>query len=200
MLSRRTSSGPELGRARDEGLIRAFGTALGPAFNLRQVDEGVATIRTRTATPQVIYNLFEQEIGAGIFPTARQAGASVLVRVPHASGLLDGTVKSDVEFEAGDHRNWRLTTDERRRAWLEDGLLKLDQLAFLEEGRTMGQAALQFVLHEPSVASVIPNIYDLAGLEEFATYDRARDLSDAEYTRAQELSARNFDLPARVTS
>ena len=190
----------ELHRAKDEGLIRAFGTALGPAFNLRQAEEGVASIERRQAPPQIIYNLFEQEIGARIFATARQAGISVLVRVPHASGLLDGTVKSDVEFEPGDHRNWRLTTDERRKAWLEDGLLKLDQLAFLEEGRTMGQAALQFVLHEPSVASVIPNIYDLAGLEEFATFDRARDLSDAEYARVQELSARNFDLPARVTS
>ncbi len=190
----------ELERAREEGLIGAIGTALGPAFDLRQADEGVAAIGKRRATPQVIYNLFEQEVGAGIFPTAREAAASVLVRVPHASGLLDGTVRSDVEFEPGDHRNWRLTTNERRKAWLEDGLLKLEQLAFLEEGRTLGQAALGFVLHEPAVASVIPNIYDRAGLEEFATYDRARPLGAAEFERVQALHARNFDLPVTATT
>lgn len=190
----------ELERAREEGLIGAIGTALGPAFDLRQADEGVAAIGKRRATPQVIYNLFEQEVGAGIFPTAREAAASVLVRVPHASGLLDGTVRSDVEFEPGDHRNWRLTTNERRKAWLEDGLLKLEQLAFLEEGRTLGQAALGFVLHEPAVASVIPNIYDRAGLEEFATYDRARPLGTAEFERVQALHARNFDLPVTATT
>ena len=41
--------------------------------------------------------------------------ATVLARVPHSSGLLDGTVKRETEFEPGDHRNWRVTTNERRR-------------------------------------------------------------------------------------
>lgn len=185
----------ELLRAKEAGLIRAFGTALGPAFDLRQADEGIDSITRRGAPPQIIYNLFEQEIGARIFPVAREQGVSVLARVPHASGLLDGTVSRDTQFEPGDHRNWRVTTNERRKAWLEDGLLKLDRLPFLTEGRTIGQAAIQFILHEPAVASVLPNIYDVAGLNEFATFDRARPLTDHEYERVQALHARNFDLP-----
>ena len=183
----------ELAKAKDEGLIRAFGTALGPAFDLRQVDEGVASVKHGAPT-QVIYNLLEQGVGAGIFPAARREDISVLVRVPHASGLLDGTVRSDTEFEPGDHRNWRVTTNEKRKAWLEDGMKKVERLAFLEEGRTIGQAALQFILHEPSVASVLPNIYDVAGLEEFATYDQARPLTDEEFAKVQDLHARDFDL------
>jgi aryl-alcohol dehydrogenase-like predicted oxidoreductase len=185
----------ELEKAKDEGLIRAYGTALGPAFDLRQVDESIASIRLRKAPPQIIYNLLEQGIGAEIFETARENGVSVLVRVPHASGLLDGSVRSDTEFEPGDHRNWRVTTNERRKAWLEDGLVKVEHLAFLEEGRTIGQAAIQFILHEPAVASVLPNIYDRAGLEEFATATDTSPLSDDEYTRVQDLCARNFGLP-----
>ncbi len=184
----------ELEKAKNEGLIGAYGTALGPAFDLREADEGVESIRLRKAPPQVIYNLFEQGIGAGIFPTAHEHGVSVLVRVPHASGLLDGTVKSDTQFEPGDHRNWRVTTNEKRKAWLEDGLVKLEQLTFLEDGRTIGQAAIQFVLHEPAVAAVLPNIYDTAGLEEFAAAMDVPRISDTDYARVQSLHARNFDL------
>lgn len=190
----------ELEKAKEEGLIRAVGTALGPAFDLRQGGEGVASVEKRKAPPQIIYNLFEQAIGEKIFPAAREHGVSVLARVPHASGLLDGTVASDTKFEPGDHRNWRVTTNARRKEWLEDGLVKLERLDFLTQGRTIGQAALQFILHEPSMASVLPNIYDEAGLEEFATYDRGRQMTDEEYARVQELYARNFDLPAPAST
>ncbi len=184
----------ELEKAKDEGLIRAYGTALGPAYDLREVEEGVESIRLHKAPPQVIYNLFEQGIGSGIFPTAREHQVSVLVRVPHASGLLDGTVKSDTQFEPGDHRNWRMTTNEKRKAWLEDGLEKLDHLTFLEQGRTMGQAAIQFVLHEPAVAAVLPNIYDRSGLEEFAAATDVPRISATDHARVQALYTRNFDL------
>lgn len=190
----------ELDKVQREGLVRAVGTALGPAIDPRQVEEGMESIRLRKAPPQIIYNLFEQEIGRRVFPAAREHGVSVLVRVPHASGLLDGSVSRDTTFEPGDHRNWRVTTNERRKAWLEDGLVKVDRLSFLTEGRSIGQAALQFILHEPSVASILPNIYDRDGLEDFASYDLARPMSDEEYDRVQALYERNFDLPQPASS
>lgn len=191
----------ELEKVRDAGLVRAFGAALGPAIDNRQIDEGVATITARGATPQIIYNLLEQQLGRGIFPTAREHGASVIVRIPHASGLLDGTVRQDTTFEAGDHRNFRVTTDERKRAWQEDGLKKLEQLEeFILEGRSIGQAAIQFILHEPTVASVLPNIYGEEGLLDFTGYDTARPLSDEEYDRIQRLYDNNFGLEPRAVA
>ena len=192
---RRDDLWDELERARNEGLVRAYGVALGPAFDLRQAEEGREAIALRKAPPQIIYNLLEQEIGAGIFQAARSADVSVLVRVPHASGLLDGTVRPDTEFAPGDHRNWRLTSNARRKAWLEDGLLKVQQLDFLQQQRTIGQAAIQFILHEPTVASVLPNIYDRAGLEDFAATTDAPPMTGDEYRRVQALHARNFGLP-----
>jgi aryl-alcohol dehydrogenase-like predicted oxidoreductase len=189
----------ELDRARREGLIRAYAVALGPALDLRQVDEGVEAIRLRGAMPQIIYNLLEQDLGRGIFPVARDAGASVMVRVPHASGLLEGYMTLDTEFEPGDHRNWRVTTNEKRKAWLEDGLEKVKQLDFLTEGRTIGQAAIQFILHEPAVASVLPNIYDRAGLEQYAGYDAAKPLEQPEFDRVQSLYAADFGLVVPVS-
>jgi len=186
----------ELERAKSEGLIRAVGVALGPAIDVRQIDEAVAAIEKRGATPQIIYNLLEQDLGRGTFPAARQHGASVLVRVPHSSGLLDGTVRSETEFEPGDHRNWRVTTNEKRRLWLEDGLRKVERLDPLLTQRTIGQLALQFILHEPSVASVLPNTYDTDGLDDFTSYDSAPALTDAEYEHIHALYERNFDLEA----
>lgn len=180
----------ELEKAKGEGLIRAYGVALGPAFDLRQRDEGIEAVRLGMP-PQVIYNLLEQEIGAGIFPLARERDISVLVRVPHASGLLDGTASRSTEFPEGDHRRWRINTPEKRQQW-EEALAKVEQLSFLAEGRTLGQAAIQFILREPSVASVIPNIYDRAGLEEFAGYAAARPLTGGEDERVQALYRDNF--------
>jgi aryl-alcohol dehydrogenase-like predicted oxidoreductase len=184
----------ELERAKAEGLIRSVGVALGPAFDMRQADEGIAAIERRGASPQIIYNLLEQDIGARIFPVANARDVSVVVRVPHASGLLDGSVRADTQFEPGDHRNWRVTTNEKRKAWLEDGLVKLERLPFLETGRTIGQAAIRFALHEPAITSVLPNITNSENLREYATYDSAAPLSEADYERIQQLYARNFDL------
>jgi len=188
----------ELQRVRDDGLVRALGVALGPAIDARQIDEAVEAIERRQATPQIIYNLLEQDLGRGIFPVAAQHGASVLVRVPHASGLLDGSVRRDTQFAAGDHRNWRVTSSEKRRAWLEEGLVKVERLSHLTRGRSIGQLALQFVLHEPGVASVLPNIYDAEGMEDFCGYDSAQPLNEAEYEEIQALYERNFDLRPAV--
>ena len=184
----------ELQRARDDGLVRALGVALGPAIDPRQVDEAIEAIERRDATPQIIYNLLEQDLGRGIFPVTAGRGSSLLVRVPHASGLLDGSVRRDTEFAEGDHRNWRVTSSEKRHAWLEEGLLKVDRLSHLTRGRSIGQLALQFILHEPGVASVLPNIYDTDGLDDFCAYDTATPLTDAEYAEIQALYERNFDL------
>ena len=99
-----------------------------------------------------------------------------------------------------------VTTNEKRRLWLEGGLRKVERLdplltplSVMGAGkgvRKIGQMALQFILHEPSVASVLPNIYDAEGLDEFTTYDNAPALMDADYEHIQALYARNFDLEA----
>jgi aryl-alcohol dehydrogenase-like predicted oxidoreductase len=185
----------ELDKLKAEGLIRAYGTALGPALNERQIEEGLASIRDRRAPTQIIYNLLEQMLGEQILPVAEREGVGVMARVPHASGLLEGYMTLETEFEPGDHRNWRMTTNARRKAWMEDGLQKVEQLnAQLLEGRTIGQLALQFALRSPAMASVIPNIYDEKGLEEYAATFAAAPLTEDEYAGIQTLYRDNFGL------
>ncbi|MFC4427408.1 aldo/keto reductase [Deinococcus navajonensis] len=185
----------ELETLKAEGLIRAYGTALGPALNERQIEEGVASIQLRRAPTQIIYNLLEQVLGEQILPVAEADGVGIMARVPHASGLLEGYMTLETEFEPGDHRNWRMTTNARRKAWMEDGLKKVEQLnaGFVEgKDRTIGQLALQFALRSPAMGSVLPNIYDEKGLEEYAQTFEAAPLTEEEYSAIQALYASNF--------
>ena len=64
---------------------------------------------------------------------------------------------------------------------------------------TLGQAALKWVLAEPTVTSAQPNIYDLEQLEEFAAAPDLPDLTPDDLREVAALYARNFDLqPAGV--
>ena len=189
----------ELEKAKDEGLIRAYGVALGPAFDFRQIEEARTAIASGMP-PQIIYNMLEQGLGLGTFPFARASNVSVLVRVPHASGLLDGTASRASEFAEGDHRRWRLDTPGKEQRW-RNGLAQAERLSFLQhDGRSLGQAAIQFALHEPSVAAVIPNIYNLAALREFAGAPEAAALTDQQYERAQKLVSEGAGLQPATTT
>ncbi|MDP3768862.1 MAG: aldo/keto reductase [Dehalococcoidia bacterium] len=178
-----------------DGKIRAYGPSLGPAINERQVEEGAYALEARgTDLVYIIYNLLEQMLGQALFAKGRAAGHSFLVRVPHASGLLDGTVTPSTVFSADDHRSHRTNTDEKKHQWQVLGLQKVEQLKFLTEGRTLGQAAVQFILSEPAVASVLPNIYNEALLREFTDAPARPAITREELDRIAALYADNFGL------
>lgn len=183
-----------------EGKIRAFGAALGPAIAERQMEEANYSINERSVNSvQIIYNLLEQMLGLGTFSIARDKNSSILVRVPHSSGLLEGHYTKETTFSENDHRSHRVSTDERKRQWLEDGLKKVEQLQFLIEGKnkTLGQTAIQFILTEPSVAAVFPNIYTLEQLEEFSKSPEVPRLTQEELNEIQRLYRNNFGLDSR---
>jgi aryl-alcohol dehydrogenase-like predicted oxidoreductase len=176
-----------------EGKIRSYGVALGPKIGW--LDEGVRAMRERDlAGVQMIYNLLEQDPGRGLIEAASETGTSLIVRVPHSSGMLEGKYTEETTFAKNDHRR------HRPREWLLEGLKKVEQLGFLTESgeRTPGQASLRFVLSSPEIASTLPNIYDDEQLEEFAAAPDTPDLAEDELSRIAELYENNFGLePAR---
>ncbi len=181
---------------RSKGKVRAFGVALGPAIAERQSEEAIVAIRERGAHPQIIYNLLEQMLGEKIFPVAREHDCSVFTRVPHASGILEGHFTEQTTFSKDDHRSFRVKDDAAKKAWLDDGLKKIKQLEFLtkDTGRTLAQAAIQFILHERSITSILPNIYNEQQLTEFAAAPDTARLTGDEFARVQDLYANNFGL------
>src|SRR5258708_9166122 len=174
----------------EAGKIRYFGVALGPAIG--SLYEGVYSIQRRNPTSlQHIYNILEQYPGNAIQEAAAEASRDTmfLIRVTHCSGLLEGHYTAETKFPPNDHRN------HRTRGWLLNGVRKIEQLRFLEsQDRTLGQAALQWLLHDPRVVSTLPNIYDEKQLSEFASAPATPILSDDELDRIQSLFATNFGI------
>jgi len=175
---------------KSEGKIRSYGVALGPAIGW--LVEGREAARRRNVTSvQMIWNMFEQYPGNEMLSAAYESGADTgyQIRVPHSSGMLEGRYTLDTTFPPGDHRI------HRPKSWLIAGVQKVETLRFLEnEQRTLGQAALQWLLAEPRTMTVLPNIYDRAQLREFATAPDTQRLNEAELARVAELVKTNFGV------
>jgi aryl-alcohol dehydrogenase-like predicted oxidoreductase len=169
------------------GKIRAYGVALGPKIGW--LDEGLHAMRTRDVPAmQMIYNLLEQDPGRDLLATAHETGTRMIVRVPHSSGLLEGNLTADTVFPKHDHRR------HRPRSWLVEGVQKVATLDFLTRDRTLGQAALRWVLADDHVATTLPNIYGPEQISEFAGAADVPDLSAAELDRVAQLHATNFGV------
>jgi aryl-alcohol dehydrogenase-like predicted oxidoreductase len=174
------------------GKIGCYGVALGPAIGWR--DEGLEAFRTRDlAEAQIIHNLLEQDPGRDLIEAARDTSIGLMIRVPHSSGMLEGRYTKDTEFGPNDHRR------HRPKEWLTEGLRKVEQLGFLTEGRTLGQAAIQWLLAEPVVTTVLPNIYDSEQLREFAAAPDTPALTASELERVADLYASDFAAAAAAT-
>lgn len=184
----------ELWKALDElrraGKIRYYGVALGPAIGWMY--EGINAIRERELTAvQHIYNMLEQHPGRAMHEAAREDGKDTmfLIRVPHSSGMLEGKYTAETVFPPGDHRV------HRPRSWLLNGVKKIAQLRFLENSdRTLGQAALRWLLADELVASTLPNIYNEEQLIEFARAPETAPLTSENMERIAELYAGKFGL------
>lgn len=172
------------------GKIRYYGIALGPAVGW--LYEGVNCIREREITSvQHIYNLLEQHPGRAMQEAATEAGKDTmfLIRVTHSSGMLEGKYTAETVFPPNDHRN------HRPRSWLLNGVKKIDRLRFLENvDRTLGQAALQWLLKDDRVASTLPNIYEESQLIEFAKAPECPALTDEDMEKIADLYAENFGV------
>ncbi|HXG41540.1 MAG TPA: aldo/keto reductase [Dehalococcoidia bacterium] len=175
---------------RQEGKVRYIGVALGPDIGWEE--EGVASMRMRRVDSlQIIYSILEQQPARLFFPVAHETDTGLLARVPHASGLLDGTYTPGMTFPESDHRS------HRKREWLERSLRRVEKIGFIygpETGRTIAQAAIQFCLSEPAIASVLPNITSERELEEFAAAPDTPPLTGEEVARLHDLFDHDFYL------
>jgi aryl-alcohol dehydrogenase-like predicted oxidoreductase len=135
--------------------------------------------------------MLEQHPGRAIHDAATDAGKDTmsLIRVTHSSGMLEGKYTAETTFLPTDHRS------HRPRSWLLNGIKKVDQLRFLENSeRTLGQAALQWLLADDRVASTLPNIYNEEQLVEFAKAPECPVLTTDEMAKIEELYSQNFGV------
>ena len=173
-----------------EGKIRHYGVALGP--DIGWVEEGEYTLTQRqVASAQVIYSIMEQDPAKHFMTLAEEYEVGLLSRVPHASNTLTGEFDDGLPtFDADDHRA------HRKNEWLEEAMKKVARVRFLvqEDTRTMAQSAIQFVLKQPSIISVLPNFTNLSELKEYTSALETPEISDEEQAKLDELWEHGFDV------
>jgi aryl-alcohol dehydrogenase-like predicted oxidoreductase len=135
--------------------------------------------------------MLEQHPGREFHDAATETGKDTmfLIRVTHSSGMLEGKYTAETKFPPTDHRS------HRPRSWLLNGVKKVEQLRFLENAeRTLGQAALQWLLADDRVASTLPNIYNEEQLVEFAKAPDTAPLAPDDMAKIEELYSANFGV------
>jgi len=148
----------ELDALKAKGKIRHYGVSV------ERVEEAMKAIEyPGVETVQIIFNMFRQRPADRFFELATQADAGVIVRVPLASGLLTGKMRSDTKFSADDHRSY----NRKGEAFdvgetfagvpYDTGLAAVAALAGLvPDGATMAQMALRWILMHDAVSTTIP--------------------------------------------
>ncbi|QOS99493.1 aldo/keto reductase [Brevibacterium sp. JNUCC-42] len=167
-----------LERLKEEGKIRHYGAAMGPDIGWEE--ESIAALkRPGYSAIQIINNIVEQDPARNLFPIAEQENRALIVRVPHASGLLDGSYDPEKHFDKSDHRSHRPT------AWMQAGVDVVQEMKqqglFDGKDRTIGQLAIQFSLFRSSVVSVLPNITNDATLKEFSLASEVAPLTKEQF-------------------
>ncbi|MDZ7746781.1 MAG: aldo/keto reductase [Halobacteriales archaeon] len=179
-----------LDELREEDVADAIGVALGPSIGW--LAEGDFAIEQEFDGVQYVGNMLEQDVHRHFVEKveAEDASTSLIPRVPHSSGLLNEQVTAETELEAGDHRGFR--PDE----WYDTGFEKVEALRFLERDgeRTMGQAAIQWLLSYDAVASVTPTFRSKADVDEWTSASETPALSDDERARVEQLYGDDFGI------
>jgi aryl-alcohol dehydrogenase-like predicted oxidoreductase len=175
---------------RSSGTVEAVGWALGPSIGW--LAEGERAVDLDFDAVQTVFNVLEQTPGRHFLDYIEETGAdtSLIARVPHSSGLLNEQVTAETELESGDHRAHRPD------AWYETGFEKVEALRFLERDgeRTMGQAAIRWLLAHDAVASVTPTFRTAADIDEWAAATETPPLDEGELDRVATLYETNFGI------
>jgi aryl-alcohol dehydrogenase-like predicted oxidoreductase len=160
MDGRIASQYEEFEKLKAEGLMRAYGVSLDWRAELELVLD-----TTKSQAAEVFFNALYQET-LPAYPKAQAQGMGLIIKVPLDSGWLSGKYRAGHKFE-GVRNRWSPEVLARRSDLVEKFA------ALMPEGTSMAHAALQFVLAQPQVSTVIPGAKSVAqALDNFAAADK----------------------------
>jgi diketogulonate reductase-like aldo/keto reductase len=160
MDGRIASQYEEFEKLKAEGIIREYGVSL----DWREEAELVLDT-SRSKALEIFFNaLYQEPLPA--FQKAQDHGAGIIVKVPLDSGWLAGRYRGNHQF-----------SDIRKR-WPPEVLARRSELveqfaALVPEGMSMAHTALQFILAQPQVSTIIPGAKSVEqALDNFAAADK----------------------------
>lgn len=165
------------------GKVRAFGVSSGDFEYIKAFSQN-----QKCATLQIDYSILNRTPELEILDYCKAQGIGVIIRGALAMGLLTGKFSENTSFPDDDFRQKWLTDPEQNAAFKKD-LASVDALqSLVRPGRTLAQAALQFVLKHDAVTTVIPGARTAGQVQ--------ANLASVE---APELSTEEMALIERVT-
>jgi aryl-alcohol dehydrogenase-like predicted oxidoreductase len=133
------------------GKVRAFGMSSSDFEYIKAFSQN-----GKCASLQIDYSILNRTPELEILDYCKAQGIGVIVRGALAMGLLTGKFSKDSNFPDDDFRQKWLTDPQQNGVFQED-LAKVQTLkALARPGRTLAQAALQFVLQHDAISVVIP--------------------------------------------
>ncbi len=140
------------------GKLRFYGVSV------EKIEEALKAIEfPNVQTVQIVFNMFRQRPAELFFTEAAKRKIGILARVPLASGMLSGKLKSTSSFEADDHRAFNRHGEAFDRGETfagvdyETGLQAVEEIrALIPAGWNMPQFALRWILMFPTVTCAIP--------------------------------------------
>lgn len=160
MDGRIASQYEEFEKLKAEGKIREYGVSLDWR---EEVDLVMDT--TKSKALEVFFNaLYQEPLPA--FQKAQEHGAGIIVKVPLDSGWLSGRYRKGHRFD-DIRKRWPPEVVERRSTLVKE-FAKL-----IPEGTSMAHAALQFILAQPQVSTIIPGAKTVEqALDNFAAAEK----------------------------
>ena len=157
-----------------EGYIRAVG------LSIFEPTEGIEAIQNDCVDcVQFVYNIFNRQAAKNLLPIARENNIGLIAREPLNNGILTGKFTGDEIFEEGDIRSrWSQNYFEH----LVHFTANLKNTIKTED-RSLSQTALQFVLSQPTISTVIPGMKTTDQVEENFRTIVLKQLTEEEHRR-----------------
>ena len=130
---------------------------------------------------QTVFNLFEQVPGRELLENALKNDVGIFVRVPDASGVLTGEMKTmaDVDKKIGDDDHRAV----RKKQWFREAFEKVEEVMPIARryDYDIMQLSMRFILSKGAVTSIIPTFGSVEDIESFAA------ISDGSYLKSSDM-------------
>ena len=141
-----------LHKLKKEGLVGNIGISAPPHDQnsvVQLVKQGMLDV------VEVVFNIFNQEAAAEIIPASDKNNTGLIIRIPFEEGALTGKYNQDTKFEKG-YFGYVYFGGDR----LERTLNRVDRLKedLGEIDLSMPEVALQFILNQKTIGTVIPGM------------------------------------------
>ena len=198
---------PKLSHIRDDSIfellddfiknetIKTYQVALGPAIGW--MAEGLEAMnRENVSAIQTVYNILEQTPGNELMEKACKKNIGILVRVPEASGILNGKVNADTKIDQKDHRSVR------KGEWIKASLEKVEQLRAIAQRNelSMMELAMKFIMSKQGFASVFPTVISEDEIISYAQMTKGSYINSSDMKEIQDMynTWPSYELKATV--